>query len=345
MSPEARGSLQRALARQSRLVAVLNLIGGLAVTLSLYWSYSHLRSSTLQLRSIEREIEAEEVQAADLKAQIHSLEEQKRAYATLLNGVGPEALRQTIEKNPSAAALVPAVYIRTANMSQHTAAENIASALRADGFVIPSTDDAGSGAPQTGNQLRYYHSEDGESPELKKILGVLQGMGIQAFPQLIQVVEGTGRPRRKHYEFWFASDYVPPLSLMSNDELRAGAIALSRRLHADDLHMYDFVDQAIRSNADRVESASAGHGVPSPESVQRMARDTQALNDYMSKLMQEDVPLANEYKMVLLKRVVHPTRIVELPQPKALDFVSFNVFLTLSSSYIDELARQLPSSD
>jgi hypothetical protein len=140
------------------------------------------------------------------------------------------------------------------------------------------------------------------------------------------------------------ADASVPLSLMSNAELRTTAIAFSRRLHADDLHMYDFVDRFGRSRGARDDSASLGHGTPSPASVQRLAQDTQALNDYMSGLMQEDVPLANELRSELIKRIGRPPRVIDFPPP-ALNFVALNAFLSDNSSYIDELARSLPNID
>jgi hypothetical protein len=336
----------RAVARQSRIAAVLSFVGGIVILSSFWWSYQHLRSTTLELQKINEEItdkqielHAKEVEAARLDQEIIALRNQKQAYAVLLGGVSPDALEKALHKHPQAAELVPRVYIRIAAQAQSDLAQRVAKGLRSKGLLVPGIEPEPDDKSSNETQLRYFSHEDENDSDIRSIQMSLAQMGIQAIVTYASPHSGQTESRRKYFELWFATDLKTPVTLMSNTELKNVVVQFVGGLRRKNGVLYDNLDditrlQLVLDNPITRQSADATDNVK-----RQIAAKRQASIDEMNSLVQSDVPLANLYLKELLRRLG--------PQKEAIttfsavpSILSINAFAG-RSMYLYDLAQEL----
>jgi hypothetical protein len=130
--------------------------------------------------------------AAKLASAVAAGEPETSAVRRVAEEVADEALAR--------ARLLPRVYIHIRDRQDDKRAEQLSTALKKEGLVVPGVERVGTKAPKT-TQLRYFRkAEEGEA---QRILGILQSAGVAASLQYINGYEGSESIKPMHFEFWF----------------------------------------------------------------------------------------------------------------------------------------------
>jgi hypothetical protein len=141
-----------------------------------------------------------------------------------------------------------------------------------------------------------------------------------------------------------ATDGEEPLSRLSNTELKQNAIALARHLHGASNQMYDAEDGISRLRNRQLSPLYQSEQASQQTSFQ-MTTQTDVLKGIMNKILEEDVPVANQYRDELLRRLGPQAKPnAEFPPAKA-TLGSLNQFLSISSMNLNALANALPNSE
>jgi hypothetical protein len=290
-SAEYRAKLSRELARQSLVAAILTFLGGVAVIISLAWSYSRLRTTTAKLHEIETTIEVRKNEKNDLEHQIANLRKEKNAYATLLAGVNPEAVGAVLNKHPHAAALVLSVNIRIAAQSQSDLAVRVAGVLRSKGIIVPTMEMEGVDKPANGTQIRYFSRSDEKRKDLESIQTALSQIGINAIPTFVSASSSPTQANGRYFELCFAANEKVPIALMSNSELKAAVVDFIGRTQGENLRINDLQERVARAR-DRLNGVQSSE-MPAAESY--LKASDQALTNEINSFVEQNVPAANQY--------------------------------------------------
>jgi cell division protein FtsB len=228
------------LQKYSRAIAALSLALFLALIVISLWSLWRVREEvaglekrkqelTLDLQRLETETERLETETEKLKTQydltsktLEKIAEQRpesvteaihRTIAeqpdkpatgqdTKRNEYTKQAIEQLIQAAPSAARNMTRIYLHIGDESQRQRARRIAGELKQAGYLVPGIENVGERRRPRSTEVRYYARTDAEKDEAQKIIALLQGWGIKAKTERIDV---ASKPWQ--YEIWFGSDF------------------------------------------------------------------------------------------------------------------------------------------
>jgi hypothetical protein len=169
----------------------------------------------VQANAARQEAEAALAEAKTASAQAktakrQALEKNAKLQASLsvLGNVGIKqaqaAVDQELARNPSAANVLPRVYLQIVVESDRDHAREMGMKLRQAGFVVLGIEYVEHAARQATTDVRYYRRDDEENA--RKIADVLSqaGEGLVRTKYLPDH-ENDPRVRPNHYEVWFAS--------------------------------------------------------------------------------------------------------------------------------------------
>jgi uncharacterized protein YoxC len=210
----------KSIKRVSQVIAALSIAAFLAL----------LGYSVYRLYSINREIEdakeelskmnaQREILAKDIKDMEQKFNELSNKYkvvsevndkiANIDRKIVKQAVDEVIKAAPRTADILPRIYIQIRDESQRARAKLIASRLQQNGFIVPGIENVGEKA--SGNSvLKYFHKNDEEAGDAKKIAEILQGEKIAADPKYTPGFDDSSKIRPRHYELWLGSDFSPP---------------------------------------------------------------------------------------------------------------------------------------
>jgi hypothetical protein len=177
---ESQRQLAVRLARSSRRLGLLTLIGGLIVAGGLvmtYIGYLHSNADLEQKTTLAGNLQG---QVSTQKAEVAKVKQQAGAAQAVLSELGTSsasgALNQAFAANPDASKLIPRVYIHMRLASQRAKARALAGALRQAGFVVVGMDVqkySATAMPET--EVHYYLDDDGQTKtdvaEIEKVVG------------------------------------------------------------------------------------------------------------------------------------------------------------------------------
>lgn len=157
-------------------------------------------------------IKTKEEVIKERQAKIDDLDQKYRTMNEIVSKVGntnpalvKQAVDQSIDSSPTAANLLPRIYVHIIDETQRDRAKQIASQLQKRGYLVPGIENVSkkvSALPNT--QLRYFSKSDQEVKDVNDIAGFLQGANVKVSRQYIGK-SGSIRPR--HYEIWFGLDF------------------------------------------------------------------------------------------------------------------------------------------
>lgn len=196
------------LARSSRRLGILALIGGLIVAAGLittYIGYLHSTSDLEQKTTLAGNLQG---QVRTQKAEVAKVKQQAGAAQAVLSTLGTSsassALDQAFAANPDASKLIPRVYIHMRLASQRARARALAGVLRQAGFVVVGMDVktySATAMPET--EVHYYLDDDGQTKtdvaEIEKVVG---STGI---PVVAKRAPNQPNLQPRAYGLWLAS--------------------------------------------------------------------------------------------------------------------------------------------
>jgi len=198
------------LGKNSRRYAFMSLGGFLIIIIAFLYSYKQLSS----LEDIKEQKLAEiadlDKKKSDLETQLEEVKSNlttAKSQAQILNSVvgkvsrsdtgAQSAIQQAIDSNPTAAGVVPRVYIEIRDERQRERATQIAKVLEEHQYLIPRFETVGRNMPDKP-QIRYYR--ESEATEVKDIIKILKTINLQVEGRLMTGTSEVARPR--HYELW-----------------------------------------------------------------------------------------------------------------------------------------------
>jgi hypothetical protein len=345
-----RSDWSRSLAKQSQLAGIISLVAGLFVVASLWWSYTHLRSTMLRLQNVQHEIQATNAELASKEASVKELDsrltsqrKEINAYAILLNGVSPETLNSTIKNNPQAAAQVPRISLFMSSEGQLEASKRVALKLRAKDIVIPAIELERTEKTNDRTQLRYFSRDEQTERDLQSIEASLDQSGVQVLTTFASEVSKPGQSKRRYFELWLGSDFTMPLALLSNTELRDAVLEFRSRVLKQYWSFFDLEEEISRLQS-AVSQRPPGPYGPSDEARrktdQELLAKKQAYDGMIGSITGSQIPLFNQYRAELARRL-GPQTPVPPALPTAANAGSVNIFLS-AIRYFDEPAKKLP---
>jgi hypothetical protein len=210
------------LAHDSRRSALIGFVGGAVIVASFagfYVSVIDYRKSNTTLNSnltITQATAASEKQKAQTSSQqaqaetsviqtaVKTLESTHSAASVTTSA----ALDKALDANPTAAALLVRVYIHTNTVDQKKRAMALASALRADGYIVPGIDQLPSVYAQgpktyTTTEIHYYTADNLSFADVAAIAKAVEAVGITV--KTVQVAPSmTNKVRPRAYGLYLA---------------------------------------------------------------------------------------------------------------------------------------------
>lgn len=214
------------LARRSRRIALLSLIGAALVLIALVYGSVQLsrveaarQAAQTDLKNIEAKLQSDQqaAQAAEAKlAQLNAeIEIANKAYQQLSKyvpaGTAEAAVQQAVQSTPGQAALVPLIYLHIATEEQRPFAVQLGDKLRGAGYqVAKGIENVQAIAPQR-SQLRYFFKTDNDQGT-QRMLEQLKSWGVDARAIYIGMDPKTSLRvlRPKQFELWLGKDFEPP---------------------------------------------------------------------------------------------------------------------------------------
>jgi hypothetical protein len=162
--------------------------------------------------------QAERIEANDLK--IKSQEEKINIRDTTIQALlDPNAkpldakqadqVKQIVESNIDQSGgekkIAARIYIQIGDEDQRARATEVVRLLQKRGYIVPGIENVGSKARiPARSQLRYYQSDNVAEADIKDIVTILRGIGIE-IQTPAPITSSNVRPR--HYELWFGKDF------------------------------------------------------------------------------------------------------------------------------------------
>ena len=221
------------LQKYSRAIAALSLALFLALIVISLWSLWRVRKEvaglekrkqelTLDVQRLETETEKLKTQYDLTSKTLEKIAEQRPESVTEAihrtiaeqpdkpatgqenkrNEYTKQAIEQLIQAAPSVARNMTRIYLHIGDESQRQRARRIAGELKQAGYLVPGIENVGERRRPRSTEVRYYARTDAEKDEAQKIIALLQGWGIKAKNERIDV---GAKPWQ--YEIWFGSDF------------------------------------------------------------------------------------------------------------------------------------------
>lgn len=195
------------------LVLVVFVVLFAVGSISLKKQIEQIRANDLKIKSQEEEIKSKEER---IKSQDKEIVIGKTAFKSvldpntkLLDAKQADQVKQYVESNidqgDGEKKIAARVYIQIGDEDQRARAWEVVRLLQKRGYIVPGIENVGSKARiPARSQLRYYQTDSVAEADIKDIISVLRGIGveIQTPPP---ITSGNVRPR--HYELWFGKDF------------------------------------------------------------------------------------------------------------------------------------------
>ena len=210
----------KSIKRVSQVIAALSITAFFAlIGYSAYKLYSINRETaeaTEKLNVVKKEAERLEAdiqrkrdEIAGLDKKIEALNEINSKISITNPQLVRQAIKEVIESSPRTADVLPRIYVHIKDESQRARARQIVSKLQENKFIVPGIENVGEKA--SGNTvLKYFHKNDEENADAKKIIELLQSEKVVADARYTPGYESSNKIRPRHYELWLGADFSPP---------------------------------------------------------------------------------------------------------------------------------------
>ncbi len=207
----------KSIKRVSQVIATLSIVAFFAlIGYSAYKLYSLNRDiadakENLSKMNAERErlandIKIKQQEFDELDKKSKAISEINDKIANIDRKIVAQAVDEVIQSSPKTADVLPRIYIQIANAYQHFRAKQIATKLQENGFIVPGIENVGDKA-SSSTLVKYFHKNDEEAGEAKKIVEILRGEKIVAEAKYS---DSPNKIRARRYELWLGADFSPP---------------------------------------------------------------------------------------------------------------------------------------
>ena len=207
----------KSIKRVSQVIAALSIVAFFAlIGYSAYKLYSlnrdiaeakeDLAKMNANREKLVNDIKVKQQEFDELDKKAKALGEINDKIATIDRKIVAQAVDEVIQSSPKTADVLPRIYIQIANPYQHLRAKQIATKLQENGFIVPDIENVGDKA-SSSTVVKYFHKNDEEAAEAKKIVEILRGEKVIAEAKYF---DNPNRTRARRYEIWLGADYSPP---------------------------------------------------------------------------------------------------------------------------------------
>lgn len=210
----------KSIKRVSQVIAALSIAAFFAlIGYSAYKLYSINRETAeateklnvvkKEAAQLEADIKSKRDEIAELDKKIEALNEINSKISITNPQLVRQAIKEVIDSSPKAAEVLPRIYVHIKDESQRARARQVVSKLQENKFIVPGIENVGEKA-SSNTVLKYFHKNDEETADAKKIIELLQSEKIAANAQYIPGSENSNKIRPRHYELWLGADFSPP---------------------------------------------------------------------------------------------------------------------------------------
>ncbi len=203
--------------RVSQVIAALSIVAFFALMgYSAYKLYSinqniakakiDLAKMNEEIARLANDIKIKQQEFDELDKKSKAISEVNDKIANIDRKIVEQAVNEVIQSSPKTAYVLPRIYIQIANVSQHFRAKQLATKLQENGFIVPGIENVGDKA-SSSTVVKYFHKNDEEADEAKKIAEILRGEKIIAEAKYFDSPNKIGVRR---YELWLGADFSPP---------------------------------------------------------------------------------------------------------------------------------------
>lgn len=207
----------KSMKRVSQLIAALSIVAFFALMgYSAYKLYSinqniakakiDLAKMNEEIARLANDIKIKQQEFDELDKKSKAISEVNDKIANIDRKIVARAVEEVIQSSPQTAKALPRIYIQIANVYQRFRAKQIASKLQENGFIVPDIENVGDKA-SSSTVVKYFHKNDEEAVEAKKIVEILRGEKIIAEAKYF---DSPNNIRARRYELWLGADFSPP---------------------------------------------------------------------------------------------------------------------------------------
>ena len=195
------------------LVLVIFVVLFVTGSILLNKQIEQIKANDLKINSQREEIKSKE---ENIKSLDKEIDIGKRAFKSvvdpnskLLDAKQADQVKQYVESNidqgDGEKKIAARIYIQIGDEDQRARATEVVRLLQKRGYIVPGIENVGSKARiPARSQLRYYQTDSVAEADIKDIVSVLRGIGIE-IQTPPPITSGNVRPR--HYELWFGKDF------------------------------------------------------------------------------------------------------------------------------------------
>jgi uncharacterized protein YoxC len=210
----------KSLKRASQVIAALSIMAFLALLgYSAYKLYSinrniadakeNLKDMNAEVERLANDIKVKQKEFDELNEKSKAISEVNDKIANIDRKIVEQAVNEVIQSSPRTADVLPRIYIQIRDESQRPPARRIASRLQANGFIVPGIENVGDKASGS-TTVKYFHKNDEEANDAKKIVDILRGEKIMADAKYTSGYDGSNKVRPRRYELWLGAEFSPP---------------------------------------------------------------------------------------------------------------------------------------
>ena len=192
------------------VVFVVLFIAGSIMLNNLYARISRgqetLDKQTEQIKANDLKIKSQEEKITIRDTTIQALLDPN---AKPLDAKQADQVKQIVESNIDQSGgekkIAARIYIQIGDEDQRARATEVVRLLQKRGYIVPGIENVGSKARiPARSQLRYYQTDSVAEADIKDIVSILRGIGIeiQTPPPI-----SSSNVRPRHYELWFGKDF------------------------------------------------------------------------------------------------------------------------------------------
>lgn len=192
--------------RRFRIATVVFAVLTLAALVAAGWAiWAQRRARKQEAVARYQEALAETAQSlARRQAKLAQQQEEKEvASVQLLSSLGNKNVQAAVNSDPTAAAVLPRVYLQIVNESDRDYARDIKVRLTSAGILVLGIEYVPA-AGGLNTDVRFYRKPD--EPQARKIAELLKGAGIASVKTTyLQGYENSTKVRPNHFEVWLAN--------------------------------------------------------------------------------------------------------------------------------------------
>jgi hypothetical protein len=214
-------SIQRLLQYGAAAALLITLALFVYASFELHGINGKIENANSDLQTQRKEIEKNNVIIESQKSTINS---QDKTISVLVNPtqqLSPEQakeVQQTVEKSVAQTAIenptggekkiAARIYVQIGDEDQRQRASEAVSLLQKKGYIVPGIENVGGKANiPSVSEIRYYQTDDVAQEDIKDIVSLLGGIGVNLRVPKNSLSSSGVRPR--HYEIWFGKDFPP----------------------------------------------------------------------------------------------------------------------------------------